>query len=76
MARFGQVVYTASTSYSLFVGAVCFLQVAIETELRGLNLQANSLRKQHDKLVQDRLSSTSRLAQLRDGLKVCMQLRC
>ena len=46
------------------------LQVAVETELRGLDLQANSLRKQHDKLVQDRLSSTSKLAQLRDSLKV------
>ena len=46
------------------------LQVAVESELRGLDLQANSLRKQHDKLVQDRLSSAHKLAQLRDSLKV------
>ncbi|KAL0025844.1 hypothetical protein WJX79_005914 [Trebouxia sp. C0005] len=44
-------------------------KVAVEAELRELDLQANSLRKQHDKLVQDRLSSASRLAQLRDSLK-------
>lgn len=50
------------------------LQVAVEAELRELDLQANSLRKQHDKLVQDRLSSASRLAQLRDSLKVCFQM--
>ena len=45
-------------------------QVALEAELRGLSLQANALRKQHDRLVQDRLSSTSKLAQLKDSLKV------
>ncbi|KAL0032078.1 hypothetical protein WJX77_004042 [Trebouxia sp. C0004] len=44
-------------------------KAAVETELHGLDLQANSLRKQHDKLVQDRLSSTSKLALLRDSLK-------
>ena len=45
-------------------------QVALEAELRGLDLQANALRKQHDRLVQDKLSSTSKLAQLKDSLKV------
>ena len=48
------------------------VQVALEAELRGLDLQANALRKHHDKLVQDRLSSTGKLAQLRDSLKVSL----
>ena len=48
-------------------------QVALEAELRGLNLQANALRKQHDRLVQDRLSSTSKLAQLKDSIKVSIR---
>ncbi|KAL3161492.1 hypothetical protein ABBQ32_010367 [Trebouxia sp. C0010 RCD-2024] len=44
-------------------------QVALASELRDLDLQANALRKHHDRLVQDRLSSASKLAQLKDGLK-------
>lgn len=50
--------------------AICAAQTALESELRGLDLQANSLRKEHDRLVQDRLSCTSKLAQLKDSLKV------
>ena len=50
--------------------AICAAQTALEAELRGLDLQANSLRKEHDRLVQDRLSCTSKLAQLKDSLKV------
>lgn len=45
-------------------------QVALASELRDLDLQANALRRQHDRLVQDRLSSTNKLAQLKDSLKV------
>ncbi|KAL3161761.1 hypothetical protein ABBQ38_008856 [Trebouxia sp. C0009 RCD-2024] len=44
-------------------------RVALASELRDLDLQANALRKHHDRLVQDRLSSTCKLAQLKDGLK-------
>ena len=52
--------------------AYCYLvlQLAVETELRSLELQASSLRKQHDKLVQDRLSSKSKLAHLKDNIRV------
>ena len=53
-------------------GVYCslLLQLAVETELRSLDLQASSLRKQHDKLVQDRLSSNRKLAQLKDNIRV------
>ena len=46
------------------------LQALVQAELHSLNIQVNDLRKHHDKLVQDRLRGTNRLAQLRDSIKV------
>ena len=42
----------------------------MQAEIRGLDGQVNDLRKYHDKLVQDRLRSTAKLAQLKDSIKV------
>ena len=74
MGRSVQTAFNLQGEYQFCSYDPYLLQVAVETELHGLDLQANSLRKQHDKLVQDRLSSTSKLAQLQDSLKVCFQL--